>query len=123
VDASAFAAVTFLEADYSATQKDLAGAELHAPALLYFEMANVCVKKLRASPANRDMVLSQYGSFLSVTTAIHDVDPVAIVKLAEDAHLSVYDASYLWLAQTLGVALVTLDHDLAKASAKIGLPP
>jgi len=35
--------------------------------------------------------------------------------LAERMKLSLYDASYLWLAHALGAELVTLDDRLARA--------
>jgi predicted nucleic acid-binding protein len=37
------------------------------------------------------------------------------ILLAESEKLTVYDASYLWLARRLGVELVTLDRDLLAA--------
>jgi predicted nucleic acid-binding protein len=39
------------------------------------------------------------------------------LELAAATGLTAYDASYLWLAQQLGAELVTLDQQLAKASA------
>jgi predicted nucleic acid-binding protein len=39
------------------------------------------------------------------------------LALADAAGLTVYDASYLWLARRLDVPLVTLDKMLARADA------
>lgn len=41
------------------------------------------------------------------------------IQLAETTRLSLYDASYLWLARHLDVELVTLDEKLQKAAEKI----
>jgi predicted nucleic acid-binding protein len=41
-----------------------------------------------------------------------------VLRLARQHHLSVYDAAYLELAQREGLALATLDGDLAKAARK-----
>jgi len=47
-----------------------------------------------------------------------DVDHVAVLALAHSTGLTGYDASYLLLARTLGVELVTLDRQLAEAAEK-----
>ncbi len=38
-----------------------------------------------------------------------------MLDMAEAASLTAYDASYLWIARTLGCELVTLDRRLAAA--------
>jgi predicted nucleic acid-binding protein len=47
-----------------------------------------------------------------------DVDHAAVLALAQRAGLTGYDASYLHLAWTLEVELVTLDRQLAEAAEK-----
>jgi predicted nucleic acid-binding protein len=47
-----------------------------------------------------------------------DVDQDAVVRLAVQTGLTTYDASYLWLANDLGIELVTLDRRLATAVEK-----
>jgi uncharacterized protein with PIN domain len=54
VDASAIAAVLFGEPDADAVAQRLAEAQLVAPSLLRFELANVCLTKIRKHPAQRD---------------------------------------------------------------------
>jgi hypothetical protein len=48
------------------------------------------------------------------------VDHTDAALIAIDTGLSVYDASYLWLAASLGADLVTLDARLAGAGDKAG---
>jgi predicted nucleic acid-binding protein len=48
-----------------------------------------------------------------------DVDHLAIVMLAERARLTTFDASYLWLAQSIGAELVTLDRKLDAAARRL----
>jgi predicted nucleic acid-binding protein len=119
VDASAFAAVTFLDSDFTAVERRLDGATLHAPALLRFEMANVCLKKLRVRPAERDIILRQYASSLEAPIMQHEIDFHELLMVAERLKLTAYDASYLWLAKQLNCELVTLDTRLAAAAVAI----
>jgi len=49
--------------------------------------------------------------------AMVDVDHRDALALAERTGLTAYDASYLWLARTLGAELVTLDRRLKSVAA------
>lgn len=42
--------------------------------------------------------------------------------MAHQSRLTVYDASYLWLAKNLGVGLVTLDKQLDHAYSSLQAP-
>ena len=44
------------------------------------------------------------------------------MELAQQFHLTTYDAAYLELAMRLSQPLATLDDDLAKAARKAGVP-
>ena len=52
VDASAFAALLFGEKEAEAVAASLGDARLAAPALLSFELANVCLSKMRRHPGD-----------------------------------------------------------------------
>ncbi len=119
IDTSALAAIAFQEREERAMRERLTGHQLHAPALLRFEMANVCLKKMRADRNNRDAIAVQHAQSLALPIREYDVDHADVLKLAEASGLSAYDASYLWLAQKLGAELVTLDERLKKAAAKL----
>ena len=117
VDASALGALLFGEPEREAVADRLADAELVAPPLLDFEIANICLKKLRRHPARRDALLAAFGlrSRMAIETA--EVDHAASLLLAEQSGLTAYDASYLWLAQKYRAELVTLDRRLGAAAA------
>ena len=51
-----------------------------------------------------------------------DVDARDVVLLAHATGTTAYDASYLWLAASLGGDLVTLDDRLAKAMDLLACP-
>jgi len=115
VDAPALAALAFGEPAAAAVASRLGGDSLVSPSLLWYEVGNVCVLKMRAHPAERDRILEalQMLDHLGVKTV--DVEPVAVVQLADATGLTAYDAAYLWLARHLRLPLVTLDERLAEA--------
>jgi predicted nucleic acid-binding protein len=117
VDASALAALLFAEPEAEAIAERLTGAKLTAPALLNYELANVCLTKIRRHPSQRDALRAAFGLAHRLKIETVAVDHAAVLDLAEATGLTAYDASYLWLARSLGGELVTLDRKLAAASA------
>ena len=115
VDASALAAIVFNEARREAIERRLVDVTMIAPPLLSYEMASVCLKKMRAHPGETLTLIDALGAFERIPIIVHNVDLAATIVLAQDKSLSFYDASYLWLARSLGCELVTLDVDLQKA--------
>ncbi|HWD58532.1 MAG TPA: type II toxin-antitoxin system VapC family toxin [Stellaceae bacterium] len=119
VDASALAAVIFDEPEADLVDGRLGGADLVAPGLLAFEMANICLTKLRRNSEQRERILSQFADQIMSSVEARAVDHAEVIELAEQFRLSAYDASYLWLARELGAELVTLDRQLARAAAAL----
>jgi predicted nucleic acid-binding protein len=119
VDASALAALLFGEPGGARLASRLAGASLAAPALLPFEVANVCLVKMRRHPESRDRLSAAFALLPRLSINIVAVDHGAVLSLAEATGLTVYDASYLWLARELDGELVTLDKRL-DAAARAG---
>jgi predicted nucleic acid-binding protein len=115
VDASALAALLFGEPEDGEIAARLEGARLVAPFLLGFELASVCLKKARSHPDRRGELVQAFRlrDRLGIESAAVDYDDV--VDLASATGLTVYDASYLWLARHLDAELVTLDRRLAQA--------
>lgn len=115
VDASALAALLFGEPEADAVAARLEGAQLVAPALLAFELANVCLVKCRRHAEAQSTLLSALGLFRQMGVEAASVDQESVVRLALETGLTAYDASYLWLARRLGAEIVTLDKQLAAA--------
>lgn len=115
IDASAVAAVRFGEPGADAAAAQVSAARLVAPTLLMFEVANVCLKKLRRMPEQRAALLAAWGRLPRLDISLMEVDHPAALLLAETLRLSAYDACYLWLARHLGSRLVTLDARLRAA--------
>jgi predicted nucleic acid-binding protein len=119
VDASAIGAVLFAESAGERTAARLGDARLVAPALLAYELSNVCLKKIRANPKQRSDFLAAFASWSQMGIELVDVDQDGVLPVAEQFGLTAYDASYLWLAQRLDIELVTLDRRLARAADKL----
>jgi len=92
-----------------------AGRELIAPDLLFHEIGNVCVKKIRRQPEREAELIEMYELAFDLNIQSSAVDHHAAMRLAIEYGLSAYDASYLWLAIELGVDLITLDRRLQQA--------
>ena len=119
VDASAIAAILFGEPEAEAVTEQLGNARLVAPALIGFEMANVCLIKSRRHPEKRAMLTAAFKLRGQLGLEEIAVDHDEMLELAVATGLTAYDASYLWLARQLGADLVTLDTQLAKAKAAL----
>jgi predicted nucleic acid-binding protein len=117
-DASALAAITFQEPGVDDVRLRLLGAQVFAPRILQFEMANVAWKRIRRQPEVAVATLTLLQAALGEGSRIEwmDVNVTDVVLIAQATGLTAYDASYLWLAASLGAELVTLDTRLAAAS-------
>jgi predicted nucleic acid-binding protein len=121
VDASALAALLFGEPEAEAIAGRLAGARLIAPALLSFELTNVCLIKCRRHPDRKLPLMAAFRLRDRLGVDEVAIDHGAVLELASETGLTAYDASYLWLARQLKAELVTLDRQLAHAEAKTRL--
>lgn len=93
------------------------------PAIWRLEVANgfqTAIHRKRINQAFRQQALEKL-SFLNIT-----VDPATnayawstTLRLADRLRLTLYDASYLELAQRLNLPLATLDKDLRRAASKL----
>jgi predicted nucleic acid-binding protein len=118
IDASALVALLFAEPSASLVAGQIDGCDLVAPSLLDFEVVNVCLSKVRRQPARREALLDAYVGRMQVRIETVELDHLAVLALAHRTGLTGYDASYLHLARTLEVELVTLDRQLAEAAEK-----
>lgn len=118
VDASALAALLFAEPEAETIAERLEGARLVAPSLLDFELANVCLTKIRRQPSQREALRTAFPLADRLRVETIAVDQTASLDLAEATGLTAYDASYLWLARALDAELVTLDRKLTAAAVK-----
>ncbi|MHB1543610.1 MAG: type II toxin-antitoxin system VapC family toxin [Gammaproteobacteria bacterium] len=112
VDASAIGALLFGEPEGREIASRLRESDLVAPTLLPFEVASICVKKLKRHVELHDKLLGALRLLPRLSIRRLDVDIQDVTRLAERSRLCAYDASYLWLAKSLNAELVTLDRAL-----------
>ena len=119
VDASALGALVFGEPTAGEIAKTLGDSPMAAPALLWFELASICLHKIKAHPAQRDQILKAFMMAEKLAIEIVEVDQGAVVNLADEIGLTTYDASYLWLARHLKGELITLDSKMQRAAKSL----
>ena len=118
VDSSVLSAIAFSEKGSERLAERLAGASLHAPVLLKYEMTQVAVTKARKDRSTAPQIFDRLRTVLDRRRGIHwhDVSPTDVALLASVTGLSAYDATYMWLAGSLGADLITFDKKLAAAA-------
>ncbi len=114
VDCSLIAAALFQESERDQAEARMSGCELHAPALLDFEIASVAVRKLRLGRG--DVAEAGLTRYSGLSIVMHGADLLGVLAVAERYALSAYDAAYLWLAAALKAPLATFDRKLGEAA-------
>lgn len=116
VDASAISSIVFGEAEGPTIAAHIDGESLVAPTLFDYEMANIGWKKMRRHPDKYATLVAAMSRVpgLQITKVAVPLDE--LFALAVETGLTAYDASYLWLARSQDLELVTLDDELARVN-------
>ena len=118
VDASALGALVFSEPRAEEIAEALSHGPIAAPALLWFELTSICLRKLSIYPKQKEQILTAFLSARQLAIEVVEVNHLEVIDLARETNLTSYDASYLWLALHLKGELITLDKKLPKAASK-----
>lgn len=116
VDASVIGAICFGEDRADEAAALLRGQDLWAPTLLVYELMNIARAKCRRSPADTTAIMLGLSTGLLLSLNLMDVNPLDVVRLANEAGFTGYDASYLHCAIRLGMPVVTFDRQLGLAA-------
>lgn len=115
-DASALVALLLdsgADGQWVASQLD--GADLLGPTLLPFEVANIIRRLELTSHVAPDQAAQAHAELLDLAIELWPYEVLAAQAWRRRSNLTVYDASYVAVAELLGSTLVTLDRKLAHA--------
>ena len=121
VDAPVVGAIAFNEPNELEAGTLIQGCEVYAPTLMAFEITNIAIKKIIRNPSERLAIFNGLDTALGSDIHWTGVDFNKTLSLALDTGLTAYDASYLYLAQTLGMPLATFDRKLSSVAQARGI--
>jgi predicted nucleic acid-binding protein len=116
IDASVAAAIAFAEPRANEAGELIEGSTLHAPSLLPYELCNAARRKSSRDPRQAKFIASGLRTALAANVDLVAVPAAELLALALETGLTAYDASYLWVAKSLGCELLTFDEQLARAA-------
>jgi predicted nucleic acid-binding protein len=93
----------------------LAGGELAAPALVDWEVANIVRRQELAGLVSSDQASQAHADLLDLALGRWPYELLATRSWRLRANLSIYDASYVALAELLDTSLITLDAKIGRA--------
>ncbi|MDE1145506.1 MAG: type II toxin-antitoxin system VapC family toxin [Azospirillaceae bacterium] len=127
IDASIAACWAFKDEDHplaTSALERIRNDRAYAPSLWWFEVRNTLIvseRRQRLTSEDTTNFLHRLGRLGVIVD--RSPDETAVLTLARQHRLTVYDAAYLELAQREGLPLATLDNALNTAARTIGLPP
>ncbi|MBS1694683.1 MAG: type II toxin-antitoxin system VapC family toxin [Actinobacteria bacterium] len=95
----------------------LTGAELYAPTLLPYECANIVRRHELAGTISADQSAQAHTDLLDLPVTLWPYELLAGRGWQLRKSLSIYDAAYVALAESLEAPLVTLDRRLQRSPA------
>ncbi|MFN9126559.1 MAG: type II toxin-antitoxin system VapC family toxin [bacterium] len=126
VDASAVNAVLLRESSGEAVIEALEDEEMFlAPALVLYEVGNALTVAVRRGRLTNDdaVACSEKAAMLPWVLETHAgvARTRAVLELALESGLTVYDASFIELAKLRGCPLVSLDREMRRAAQRVGV--
>ena len=85
---------------------------LYEPSLLAYELTSIARTKIFQNPDLRTSIVQALGRALVVEMNWIDIDYLETLRIALESGLTSYDASYVYVAQSLGASLITFDEQM-----------
>lgn len=104
----------------------LASGDLAAPHLLPVEVVSILRRAAMAGDVSDDVAALAHGDLLDLRLALWPYEPLAARCWELRPNVTPYDATYVALAELLGVPLATLDLRLSRATGprcRFEVPP
>jgi len=103
------------------------GEDLHAPAVLPYEVANVLARLVFDGGLEADEVADTWSDLAALDVVLHPFDfihdgPEVATITSQLRRRHATDSTYIRLAQQLGTTVWTLDGPLARNAGDVGLP-
>ncbi len=119
LDASIILKMIFEEQDtplaLQLRERHIKGEEIiAAPELLYYELANVLATKVPISVKNASSVLTEIFNLEFMTFTLGEEEFLTSISASRKYKISIYDASYVILAERLSCDFITADMKLFK---------
>lgn len=95
--------------------RQLTGAELAAPALMAYETANIIRRHELAGLVSPDQAEQAHADLVDLAIQQWPYEAITARAWQLRGNLSIYDASYVALAELVEAKLVTLDRRIARA--------
>ena len=133
VDASLIVALVVADERQAAAQAHLqawveSGEDLHAPAVLPYEVANVLARLVFDGDLPADGIAETWSDLAALDLVLHPFDltqdgsAVAAITKQQLRRRHATDSTYIRLAQQLDTTVWTLDGPLARNASDVGLP-
>jgi predicted nucleic acid-binding protein len=120
-DTSAFLAVALNEPEKEHLTELVRGHDLIAPTVLPYELGNALSAMLRKRRLDRGQVLATWEVVDRIPVELHDVDVRAALQIATSSEIYAYDAYFIQCSITSQLPLLTLDREMKRVGAKMGL--
>ena len=121
IDTNIILAVILGEPEKELIKEATTGEELLAPAVLPFEVANAFSRMAKRFRLERSRISRALDIYMRIPVRLIEADLRQAMMIALDHNIYAYDAFYLETAGRLKLRLLTLDLEMRRIAADIGI--
>ena len=90
-----------------------------APDLWKYEFGNIMRKYVRLGLFSEELKDLAWSESLRMVKTVHEIDVLGVDQVAEQSGLKFYDASYVWLARSMGLPFYTRDKMILRTCSDV----